>query len=121
MIIMTIENSKNLWEVIDNAILTSLSLIVGLLWKDALFDTITLVFPQGEGIFYKFLSAIIITVVVFYFYLKIRNHAYKLMEKIKREENKNIDKVLWADELLLKKMNIIEKRLKKIERKKRKK
>ena len=46
------------------AIVTAMAFVVGLFWRDAITAAIEQIVPSGEGLFYKFAAAIIVTVVV---------------------------------------------------------
>src|SRR3989338_742191 len=47
-----------------SSIITALSFVVGLFWKDAIQITIDLYFKPGEGLLYIYIAAIIITIAV---------------------------------------------------------
>ncbi|MBI5347124.1 MAG: hypothetical protein HZB66_00780 [Candidatus Aenigmarchaeota archaeon] len=47
---------------IVTSLITSFSLVVGLFWKDAVQDTIDTALPPGEGLFYKYLIAFMVTI-----------------------------------------------------------
>ena len=46
------------------SIVSALALVVGLFWNDAIKSAIEQLLPKGEGLFYKFVAAIIVTIVV---------------------------------------------------------
>ncbi len=46
------------------SIVSALALVVGLFWNEAIKAAIEQIVPQGEGLFYKFLAAIIVTIIV---------------------------------------------------------
>ena len=66
------------------SIVSALALVVGLFWNDAIKAAIEQIVPQGEGLFYKFLAAVIVTiVVVIVIYVLI--HSQRLAEKRLKE------------------------------------
>lgn len=67
-----------------SSILTALALVVGLFWNDAIRAAIEQVVPKGESLIYKFLAAIIVTIIVVIIsYILVRGH--KIAEKRLRE------------------------------------
>jgi len=46
------------------ALMTAFAFVVGLFWKDAITETINSILPGGEGLIYKYISAIIATVII---------------------------------------------------------
>ncbi len=69
---------------IVTSLITSFSLVVGLFWKDAVQDTIDTTLPSGEGLFYKYLVAFMVTIIVVVVsFLLIRSH--DLSEKLIQE------------------------------------
>lgn len=46
------------------SILSALSLVVGLFWNDAIKSAIEQIVPNGEGVYYKFVAAILVTVII---------------------------------------------------------
>lgn len=62
------------------SIVSALAFVVGLFWNEAIKAAIEQIVPQGEGLFYKFLAAIIVTIaVVFVIYLFV--HSQRVAEK----------------------------------------
>ena len=55
---------SDLRTLILTSIVSALALVVGLFWNDAIKSAIEQLLPQGEGLFYKFLAAIIVTIIV---------------------------------------------------------
>ena len=69
------------------SLVTALSLVVGLFWKDVVTDAINKIVPTGDTLIYKFLAAVMATAaVVVAFYLLIRMHriADKRLQEIQR-------------------------------------
>ena len=67
-----------------SAIVTALAFVVGLFWNDAIKSTIEELLPKGEGLFYKYIAAIVVTAfVVLAIYIII--HGQKIAEKQIRE------------------------------------
>ena len=50
--------------VMITSIMTALAFVVGLFWRDAIAETINQLVPEGEGLIYKYVAALIATVVV---------------------------------------------------------
>ncbi|MFH1420376.1 MAG: DUF5654 family protein [Candidatus Aenigmatarchaeota archaeon] len=46
------------------SIITALAFVIGLFWRDAIIGTIDAVLPQGEGLIYKYVAAIVVTLIV---------------------------------------------------------
>ncbi len=70
------------------SIVSALALVVGLFWNDAIKSTIEQIVPQGDSLFYKYLAAIIVSLVVVTFvYLIMRTQrlAEKSLEEFKRK------------------------------------
>lgn len=69
------------------AIITGLSFVVGLFWKDAITETINAVIPEGQGLFYRYFAAMLATifVVIFAFFL-IRAQNVRIENLTKRLE-----------------------------------
>ena len=62
------------------SIISALALVVGLFWNEAIKDAIEQIVPHGEGLFYKFLAAMIVTlVVVIIIYVIV--HSQRIAEK----------------------------------------
>src|SRR3989344_7198270 len=78
--------------IVFTAIITALSFVVGLFWRDAITETINQLIPGGEGIFYKYLAAVIATIIVVIFaYILIRAQNLKiqrLAEKLDQMEKR---------------------------------
>ena len=61
------------------SIITSLAFVVGLFWRDAIVDTINQFIPEGEGLVYKYITAIIATItVVILAYILLKSQQFKL-------------------------------------------
>jgi uncharacterized membrane protein len=62
-----------------SAIVTALALVVGLFWNDAIRSAIEQVIPTGEKVYYKFVAAIVVTIVVVVIsYLLYRSQQIKI-------------------------------------------
>ena len=46
------------------SIMTALAFVVGLFWRDAISETINKIVPPGEGLIYKYIAAVIATIIV---------------------------------------------------------
>ena len=66
------------------SIVSALALVVGLFWNDAIKAAIEQIVPQGEGLFYKFLAAVIVTIVVV-IVIYILMHSQRIAEKRLKE------------------------------------
>ncbi|MFA4820549.1 MAG: DUF5654 family protein [Candidatus Aenigmatarchaeota archaeon] len=82
------------------SIISALALVVGLFWNEAIKAAIDEIVPQGEGLFYKFLAAMIVTfvvVVIIYVIVHSQRIAEKRLGEIRKfrekrllETNKNV-------------------------------
>ena|SRR3989338_436362 len=71
--------------IVFTAIITALSFVVGLFWRDAIADTINSIIPEGEGLFFKYLAAVIATIIVVIFaYILVRAQNLKIEKLVKR-------------------------------------
>lgn len=77
------------------AIISALGFVVALFWRDVVVAFIEEIVPHGEGLFYKFLAAVIVTIIVVVIaYIIV--HSQKMMqdtfkqkeEQLKRREEK---------------------------------
>jgi hypothetical protein len=72
------------------SIITALTFVVALFWNDAVRSAIESIIPRGEGPFYKFLAAIIVTIlVVIVVYLILHSERVaqeKVLRKLKEQE-----------------------------------
>ncbi len=53
----------NLKHIIIGSIVTALGFLVALSWRDTVQELINMLVPKGEGLIYKFVAALIVTVV----------------------------------------------------------
>lgn len=67
------------FDVALTAVIAALSFVVGLFWRDAIVETINIFVPEGEGLLYRYLAAILVTVIVVVV-------IYLLSRFLKREE-----------------------------------
>ncbi len=49
--------------VVATAIISSFGFVIALFWRDAISETIRQVIPEGEGLFYSYLTAISVTLI----------------------------------------------------------
>lgn len=67
------------------AIITALSFVVGLFWRDAITETINQFIPGGEGLLFKYLAAVIATIIVIIFaYVLIRAQNVRIERLVKK-------------------------------------
>ncbi|KON33878.1 MAG: hypothetical protein AC479_02865 [miscellaneous Crenarchaeota group-6 archaeon AD8-1] len=88
---MSIKELKtlNIKTIIITTILSAFSFLVALTWRDAIQKTLNTFLPEGEGLFYDYLIAIIITIIavtVTYTLLQIEKRNI-LPSKIKNKKN----------------------------------
>ncbi len=70
------------------SIMTALALVVGLFWNEAIKATIEQIIPQGDTLFYKYVAATMVTiVVVIVVYILI--HGQRIAEKRLAELHKS--------------------------------
>ncbi len=77
-----------------SSIVSALALVVGLFWNDAIKSAIEEILPQGEGLFYKFVAAILVTVLVvfiIYFFAHSQKVAERRMKELKEKRLKGIN------------------------------
>ena len=70
------------------SIVSALALVVGLFWNDAIKSTIEQIVPQGDSLFYKYLAAIIVSLVVVtfvYVIMRMQRLAEKRLEELKNK------------------------------------
>ncbi len=70
------------------SIVSALALVVGLFWNDAIKSTIEQIVPQGDSLFYKYLAAIFVSVIVVvfvYIIMRAQRLAEKRLEEIKNK------------------------------------
>ena len=70
------------------SIVSALALVVGLFWNDAIKSTIEQIVPQGDSLFYKYLAAIIVSLVVVtfvYIIMRMQRLAEKRLEELKNK------------------------------------
>lgn len=79
-----IRKMSDIRTLVMTSIVSALALVVGLFWNEAIKAAIEQIVPQGEGLFYKFLAAIIVTVVVV-IVIYITMHSHRLAEKRLKE------------------------------------
>lgn len=68
------------------SIVSALALVVGLFWNDAIKATIEQIVPQGDSLFYKYLAAVIVSVIVLvfvYILMRAQKHAEKRLEELR--------------------------------------
>ena len=82
------------------SIISALALVVGLFWNEAIKAAIDEIVPQGEGLFYKFLAAMIVTLIVVIIIFVIM-YSHRLAEKRLDELRKAREKrILEAKEIV---------------------
>ena len=70
--------------VVMTSIVSALALVVGLFWNDAIKSAIDQIVPQGQGLWYKFGAALLVTIIVVII-IYIIMHSQKVAEKRLRE------------------------------------
>jgi hypothetical protein len=71
------------------SIMSALGFVVALFWKDAIKETINQFVPEGEGLLYMYLTAILVTIlVVIIAYLVMRSQ--KIADKLANEARTKI-------------------------------
>lgn len=73
------------------SIISAMALVVGLFWNDAIKATIDQIVPKGDSLFYKYLAAIVVSIIVVVF-VYILMHAQKLAQKRLEELAKKTQK-----------------------------
>ena len=73
--------------IIQTSIVTAFTIAAALIWKDVIIEFIDLVFPSEGALFYKFLAAILASVLVvlaIYAILQTESEADKMFRKMKK-------------------------------------
>lgn len=70
--------------IVIGAIITALAFVMGLFWRDAITETINTLLPEGEGLVFKYIVAILATmIIVIAAYLLIRFKKIELTKIVK--------------------------------------
>ena len=75
--------------IIKTSIITAFTITVALIWKDVITEIIELIIPSGSELFYKFIAAIIATllvIVVIYIILETEYGAKKILKKLNNKK-----------------------------------
>ncbi len=79
----------NLKSIVAGSIVGALGFLVALSWRDTIQMTIDLLVPEGEGLFYSFISSILITafaVAAAFALMKISQKSFrKMLKSVKRK------------------------------------
>ena len=76
--------------IIQTSIVTAFTIAAALIWKDVIVEFIELVFPSGGALWYKFIAALLATVLVviaIYAVLETESEADRVIRKIKRKND----------------------------------
>ena len=76
--------------IVNTSIITAFSIAAALIWKDVIIDFINVIVPPSEQLFYKFLAAVIATLIVIiaiYSILRAESKAERILRLI-RKRNK---------------------------------
>ena len=77
--------SLNIKAVIGTAIVSAFGFIIALFWRDAINQFINEIVPEGEGLFYSFAAAILVTIIaVVVIYIISKWMSTSLRERAKR-------------------------------------
>ncbi|HLC67334.1 MAG TPA: DUF5654 family protein [archaeon] len=88
-------NLTNVRAVVMTSIISALALVVGLFWNDAIKSAIDEIIPQGQGLWYKFAAALMVTVIVVVI-IYVVMHSQKAAEKRLREIKSGRKKGLFS-------------------------
>lgn len=75
--------------IIKTSIITAFTITVALIWKDVITEIIELIIPSGSELFYKFIAAIIATllvIIVIYIILETEYGAKKILKKLNNKK-----------------------------------
>lgn len=84
----------NIKGIITGAILSALGFLIAFQWRDVIKETITVIVPEGQGLVYQYIAAILVTIIAFfiaYIIIKIQNADLipdQLEEKVKEKKQK---------------------------------
>jgi len=73
------------------SIITAMAFVVGLFWRDAISETINTILPKGEGLFYKYVAAIVATIfviVIAYVLIKFKEKKDEALQKLLKVKKK---------------------------------
>lgn len=82
--------------VINSSIITAFTIAAALIWKDVIVEVIEIFFPQ-EALFYKFIAAIIATLLVVFIVLiimKTEDEANKIIKDLRKISKTKRKKIL---------------------------
>jgi VanZ family protein len=77
--------------IIKTSIVTALTIATAFIWKDVIIETIELFLPPREELFYKFIAAVLSTVLVIitiYAVLKTESKAEVVIKRFKHKKKK---------------------------------
>jgi hypothetical protein len=90
------ENGQsNDWWCDKTSIVTAFTIAAALIWKDVLTEAINRFAPSGDLLLYKFLTAIIVTIIVViavYIILRTQSEAEIFLGKLKKKDLERIQK-----------------------------
>jgi hypothetical protein len=85
MVKITVKN------IIQTSVVTAFTIATAFIWKDVIIDTIKLLVPPSEELFYKFIAAVlstILVVVVIYAILRTESEAETVINRFKHKKIK---------------------------------
>ncbi len=75
--------------IIIGSIITAMAFVVGLFWRDAIKETIEYFLPEGQGLIYKYLIALLATIIVVIMaYILIRFQRIEIKKVVKEKVHK---------------------------------
>ncbi len=90
----------NIGGIFTTAIVSAFSFIAALFWRDAISSTIDAILPSGEGLYYKYLAAILATIIA-----GVAIYLIYKAEKLKEEKFlKRLQKIKTRSYVKLKKL-----------------
>ena len=71
-------------QIIHTAIISAFTFVTALIWRDVILDFIKVFVPPSNQLLYKFLTALIATIIIFliiYLFVKTEHKAYSFRKK----------------------------------------
>ena len=82
-------NKTPIRRAVETSIITAFTIAAAFVWKDVILDFIGLVVPPSEQLFYKFLTAVVATIILavaIYLILKTEHEAKVVIRRIKHKK-----------------------------------
>ena len=84
-------NEVSMGEIIKTSIVAAFTIAAALIWKDVITDIINIIIPPSNRVFYKFIAAIIATLIIIiaiYLILRTESEAEKIVRIFEKKKRK---------------------------------